>query len=125
MRAFVRGDIDGFLGLGLDNVVQLIIVVGLCQGPLGFPPGMIYGVLLPGIAFSMLVGNALYAREALRLAKRTGREDVCAIPYGINTPTMVAYVLLVMLPARNLAAATGASDPIQVAWQVGLAACFI
>jgi adenine/guanine/hypoxanthine permease len=125
MRAFVRGDIDGFLGLGLDNVVQLIIVVGLCQGPLGFPPGMIYGVLLPGIAFSMLVGNALYAREALRLAKRTGREDVCAIPYGINTPTMVAYVLLVMLPARNLAAATGASDPIRVAWQVGLAACFI
>jgi adenine/guanine/hypoxanthine permease len=107
MKAFVRGDIDGFLGLGLDNVVQLIIVVGLCQGPLGFPPDMIYGVLLPGIAFSMLVGNALYAREALRLAKRTGRDDVCAIPYGINTPTMVAYVLLVMLPARNLAAATG------------------
>jgi adenine/guanine/hypoxanthine permease len=125
MKAFVRGDIDGFLGLGLDNVVQLIIVVGLCQGPLGFPPDMIYGVLLPGIAFSMLVGNALYAREALRLAKRTGRDDVCAIPYGINTPTMVAYVLLVMLPARNLAAATGASDPIHVAWQVGLAACFI
>ena len=70
---------------------------------------MIYGVLLPGIAFSMLVGNALYAREALRLAKRTGREDVCAIPYGINTPTMVAYVALgmpanayVLLPAAGL-----------------------
>jgi AGZA family xanthine/uracil permease-like MFS transporter len=125
MRAFVRGDIDGFLGLGLDNVVQLIIVVGLCQGPLGFPAAMVYGVLLPGIAFSMLVGNALYAREALRLATRTGRNDVCAIPYGINTPTMVAYVFLVMLPARNLAAATGAADPIRVAWQVGLVACFI
>jgi adenine/guanine/hypoxanthine permease len=125
MRAFVRGDIDGFLGLGLDNVVQLIIVVGLCQGALGFPVDMIYGVLLPGIAFSMLVGNALYAREALVLAKRTGRNDVCAIPYGINTPTMVAYVLLVMVPARNLAAATGASDPVHVAWQAGLVACFI
>jgi AGZA family xanthine/uracil permease-like MFS transporter len=125
MRAFVRGDIDGFLGLGLDNVVQLIIVVGLCQGPLGFPAAMVYGVLLPGIAFSMLVGNALYAREALRLATRTGRDDVCAIPYGINTPTMVAYVFLVMLPARNLAAATGATDPIRVAWQIGLVACFI
>lgn len=125
MRAFVRGDIDGFLGLGLDNVVQLIIVVGLCQGPLGFPATIVYGVLLPGIAFSMLVGNALYAREALRLATRTGRDDVCAIPYGINTPTMVAYVFLVMLPARNLAAATGAADPIRVAWQVGLVACFI
>src|SRR6266446_5568486 len=76
-------------------------------------------------SFSMLVGNALYAREALRLATRTGRDDVCAIPYGINTPTMVAYVFLVMLPARNLAAATGAADPIRVAWQVGLVACFI
>jgi adenine/guanine/hypoxanthine permease len=125
MRAFVRGDIDGFLGLGLDNVVQLIIVVGLCTGPLGFPANMVYGVMLPGIAFSMLVGNALYAREALVLAKRTGRDDVCAIPYGINTPTMVAYVLLVMLPARNLAAATGVADPIHAAWQAGLVACFI
>ncbi len=49
MRAFVRGDIDGFLGLGLDNVVQLIIVVGLCQGPLGFPAAM---VLHRGATFS-------------------------------------------------------------------------
>jgi AGZA family xanthine/uracil permease-like MFS transporter len=86
---------------------------------------MVYGVLLPGIAFSMLVGNALYARVALGLAARTGRNDVCAIPYGINTPTMIAYVFLVMLPARNLAAASGAADPIRTAWQVGLVACFI
>jgi AGZA family xanthine/uracil permease-like MFS transporter len=121
MRAFVRGDIDGFLGLGLDNVVQLIIVVGLCQGPLGFPPDMIYGVLLPGVAFSMLVGNALYAREALRLAKRTRRDDVCAIPYGINTPTMGLIELAIAFLAKFIRRVTPAAAMLATLAGIGFA----
>ncbi len=122
MKAFVRGDLDGFIGLGLDNLVQLIILVGLCQGVLHFSPELVYGRMLPAVAVSFLVGNCLYARQALQLAKRTGRDDVCALPYGLNTPTLVAYVFLVMLPARNGAIAAGLPDPDRSAWQVGLVA---
>ena len=124
MKPFVKGDIDGFLGLALDNVVQILIIIGLCQGVLGFDSGLVYGTILPGVAVSFLVGNLLYARAALKLARETGRTDVCALPYGINTPIMIAYVFLIMRPAKELAIAAGAEDPNRIAWQAGLVACF-
>ena len=52
--------------------------------------------------------------------ERTGRTDVCALPYGINTVSLFAHVFLVMLPAKLLATAAGVADPARVAWQAGL-----
>ena len=122
-RWFVRGDIDGFFGLALDNLVQLLLIDGLCRGVLGFGDELLYGRVLPGVAVSLLVGNLFYARQARELARRTGRAT-CALPYGINTVSLFAHVFLVMLPAKLAATAAGAADPARVAWQAGLAACF-
>ena len=63
MRWFVRGDIDGFFGLALDNLVQLLLIDSLCQHVLKFPPALLYGQILPGVAVSLLVGNLFYALE--------------------------------------------------------------
>jgi AGZA family xanthine/uracil permease-like MFS transporter len=117
---FVRGDIDGFFGLALDNLVQLLLIDTLCRFVLGFPPELIYGRILPGAAVSILVGNVFYSVQARKLADRTGRTDVCALPYGINTVSLIAHVFLIMLPAKLLAARAGAPDPVRVAWQAGL-----
>jgi len=123
MRSLVRGDIDGFFGLALDNLVQLILINSLCRYVLDFPAELIYGRILPGVAVSLLFGNLFYAWQARRLARAEGRTDVCALPYGINTASLFAYVFLVMLPAKLLAEAAGAEDPSRVAWQAGLVAC--
>lgn len=123
MRWFVRGDIDGFFGLALDNLVQLLLIDALCRGVLGFPDELLYGRVLPGVAVSLLVGNLYYARQARRVAAATGRTDLCALPYGINTVSLLAHVFLVMLPAKIAAEAAGAADPARVAWLAGLAAC--
>jgi AGZA family xanthine/uracil permease-like MFS transporter len=48
---------------------------------------------------------------------------VCALPFGLNTPTLIAYVFLVMLPAKQIAKSTGAANPDEIAWQAGLVAC--
>jgi AGZA family xanthine/uracil permease-like MFS transporter len=122
MRWIVRGDVDGFFGLALDNLVQLLLIETLCQFVLGFPPELIYGRVLPGAAVSILVGNIFYSFQAKKLAERTGRTDVCALPYGINTVSLIAHVFLVMLPAKVLATRAGALDPARVAWQAGLLA---
>src|SRR4051812_48296637 len=122
MRWMVRGDIDGFFGLALDNLVQLLLIDTLCRFVLGFPPELVYGRVLPGAAISILVGNIFYSLQARRLAERTGRTDVCALPYGINTVSLIAHVFLVMLPAKALAIAAGSPDPAWVAWQAGLGA---
>jgi len=124
MRWFVRGDVDGFFGLALDNLVQLLVLSALCLGVLGFAPELVFGRVLPGAAVSLLLGNLFYAWQAQQLARREGRTDVCALPYGINTVSLFAYVFLVMLPAKLAAQAAGAADPARVAWHAGLVACF-
>ena len=122
MRLIVRGDIDGFFGLAVDNLVQLLLIDTLCRTVLGFPPELVYGRVLPGAAISILVGNVAYAFQARALAARTGRDDVCALPYGINTVSLFAHVFLVMLPAKALADRMGVADPARVAWHAGLIA---
>jgi AGZA family xanthine/uracil permease-like MFS transporter len=122
MKWFVRGDIDGFFGLALDNLVQLLVIDVLCRFVLGFEADLLYGAVLPGCAVSLLIGNLYYAWQAKKLAAETGRDDICALPYGINTVSLFAHVFLVMLPAKLAAEAAGLEDPTRVAWQAGLVA---
>lgn len=126
MPWLVRGDIDGFFGLAIDNLVQLLVIVALCRGVLGFSDTLILGTILPGAAVSLVVGNIFYAWQAKELSRRTGRNDICALPYGINTVSLFAFVFLVMLPALLAAKARGLGDheATLAAWRLGLVACF-
>ena len=124
MKLFTRGDWEGFFAAFINNLVQLLILAPLCMMVLGFSPQLIFGTILPGVAISFLVGNLFYAWQAVKLAQREGRDDVCALPYGISTPGLFAHIFLVMLPAKLLAIEQGLPDPERVAWQAGLVATF-
>jgi AGZA family xanthine/uracil permease-like MFS transporter len=126
MGWLVRGDIDGFFGLAVDNLIQLLVIAALLDGVLGLDRELVLGRVLPGAALSILVGNVFYSIQAKRLADRTGRRDVTALPYGINTISLFAFVFLVMLPVK-LAALSAGLAPDQAAlaaWRAGLVACF-
>lgn len=116
---FVRKDLDGFFGLMIDNLIQLVLIVSLCRELIHLPDSYIFGRILPGAAISILVGNFFYSWQARRLARKSGREDVTALPYGINTVSLFAYVFFIMLPVYQ-----ETQDPIW-AWKVGLVACFL
>jgi AGZA family xanthine/uracil permease-like MFS transporter len=81
----------------------------------GFPADLVLGRMLPGTALGVLVGDLAYTAMAVRLARRTGRDDVTAMPFGIDTPTLFAMVFGVLGPVKL---ATG--DPV-LAWKVGRA----
>jgi AGZA family xanthine/uracil permease-like MFS transporter len=81
----------------------------------GFPADLVLGRMLPGTALGVLVGDVAYTVMAVRLARRTGRDDVTAMPFGIDTPTLFAMVFGVLGPVKL---ATG--DPV-LAWQVAMA----
>ena len=100
-------------------MIQLILIVSLCRELIHLPDSYIFGRILPGAAISILVGNFFYAWQARRLARETGREDVTALPYGINTVSLFAFVFFIMLPIEQ-----ETKDPIW-AWKVGLVACFL
>lgn len=116
---FARGDIDGFFGLFIDNLLQLMLIDVLCRSVCGLPAELVTGRILPGAALSILAGNLFYAWQARRLMKETGRTDVTALPYGINTVSLLAFVFLIMAPVYR---ETG--DPI-LTWRVGILACFL
>jgi AGZA family xanthine/uracil permease-like MFS transporter len=124
-RWFVRQDVDGLLGLALDNLIQILLIVGLCRGLLGYPSSLIYGRILPAVALSLIVGNLYYSWLAYRLGIKEGRGDRTALPYGINTVSLFAHVFLVMLPIKLIALDRGATldEAIELSWQAGLVAC--
>ncbi|HKX12947.1 MAG TPA: NCS2 family permease, partial [bacterium] len=118
-RLFVGGDLDGFFGLFVDNLLQLMLIDVLCRGVCGLPDELVVGRILPGAAISILLGNLFYSWQAWKLAKATGRSDVTALPYGINTPSLVAFIFLIMGPVYQ-----ETKDPVLV-WKVGLFACLL
>ena len=124
---FQSGDLDGFFGLAIDNLIQFLLILALCRGVLGFSVELLLGRVLPGAALSVIVGNLYYAWQAQQLSRRAGRTDVTALPYGINTVSLFAFVFLVMLPMKLAAAARGATpdEAALAAWQLGLGACFL
>lgn len=124
MPRIVRGDIDGFFGLFVDNLVQLIVIAKLCPLVCGIPSEHVTQVILPGAAISILIGNLFYCWQAWRLMRQTGRNDVTALPYGINTPSVFAFMFLIMAPVYRQAQEAGVPDAWKAAWQVGLFACF-
>lgn len=112
-----KGDLDGFFGLFVDNLIQLILIVVLCGNILQMPNQMVFGRILPGVAVSLLVGNLFYAFQARKLALESGQNQVTALPYGVNTVSLFAFILFVMKPVLDQ------TQDVELAWRVGLAAC--
>src|SRR5881296_733100 len=124
----VRGDLDGFFGLAVDNLIQFLLILDLCVGMCGLPAGFVVSRILPGAAVSLIVGNLFYAWQARRVARRERREDVTALPFGINTVSLFAFVLFVMAPTfQDWSTRPGVTreQAATVAWQVGLVACLL
>jgi AGZA family xanthine/uracil permease-like MFS transporter len=115
---FCRGDLDGFFGLFVDNLLQLMLISVLCQAVAGLPADFVSSRILPGAALSILIGNAFYAWQAKKLAESTKRPDTTALPYGINTLSLFAFIFLIMGPVYR---ETHSPD---LAWKAGLFACF-
>ena len=124
---FSLSDAEGFFGLMVDNLVQYILIVVLLTVLVGLQREFVISSVLPAVAISLIIGNLYYAWLAQRLSAATGRKDVTALPYGINTISVFAFIFLVMIPAKLAAQSQGATpqEAALVAWRVGVAACFL
>ncbi|HDS1221085.1 hypothetical protein ABE543_16340 [Stenotrophomonas sp. TWI169] len=126
-RWFVAGDFNGFFGLVVDNLSILGFIAMALVGIFQFPADVVFGRMFPGTAFGVLIGNLLYTLMARRLAARTGRDDVTAMPLGLDAPTSIGMALLVLGPAFVAFKQQG-MDPHAAGiatWQLGMAALVI
>ena len=123
---WARGDLDGFFGLMVDNLVQVLAIISLSGLIAGLPEMMIFQRVLPGVAISLLVGNLFYGIQAHWVARRHRNEDTTALPYGINTPSVIAYILFVMGPVyAEYSVKLDPARAAELAWAAGVAACLV
>src|SRR3954466_8743540 len=118
-KLWVPGDWNAFFGFGTNILVNLLTLTGLLRYVLEMPADLVFKRILPAAGMMMCMSTMYYAWLAYRLAKKTGRSDVCALPSGISVPHMFIVTLVIMLPVKL---ATG--DPIK-GWQAGLTWVFI
>jgi adenine/guanine/hypoxanthine permease len=113
------GDLNAFFGLMLDNVTNLVILTSILAGVFGYPVGSIYTLMIPGTALGVLFGDAVYTWLAFRLAQKTGKSDITAMPLGLDTPSTIGIASAVLGPIY-----LETKDPI-LTWQVGMATLMI
>ncbi len=119
VRWWVPGDWNGFFGLFTNVVLNVIVLTGLCLYVVKLPEDLVFGRILPALGIALPLGNLYYAWLARQLARKEGRTDVTAMPYGPSVPHMFIVVFVVMLPVYLK------TNDAKLAWQAGLAWCFI
>jgi AGZA family xanthine/uracil permease-like MFS transporter len=113
------GDLNAFFGLGINLLVNVLVLGSLAAGVVHISGHDVNGVILPALGIELLIGNLFYFTLARRLARREGRTDVTAMPYGPSVPHMFIVTLVIMLPVY-----LRTHDPV-LAWQAGIAWAFI
>lgn len=78
---FVRGDIDGFFGLFIDNLVNLVIIVATLTGLFNMPADIVFGKIIPGAAIAILFGNIHFEK----------------IGFGVGKEFAIGYLILTVL----------------------------
>ena len=122
------GDINAFFGLALDNLADLVLAVSLLATVFGYPVDFALSHFVPGTAVGVVVGDLLFTWLAFRLARKTGRGDVTAMPLGLDTPSTFGMVFLVIGPAFLAARGPADAPPETIAaaarhaWHVGMCA---
>jgi len=111
---WVSGDWNAFFGFGTNILVNMLVLTGLLRLVLKMPDSIVFGRILPALGLMMCLSTLYYAWLAYRLALKTGRDDVCALPSGVSVPHMFIVAFVIMLP---IAAKTG--DPVK-GWEAGL-----
>ncbi|MBD7919426.1 gamma-glutamylcyclotransferase [Cellulomonas sp. Sa3CUA2] len=116
---WTTGDWNGLFGLGTNVLLNVIVLTGLCLAVVQIPADTVYGRVLPALGIALPLGNIWYAVLARRLARREGRTDVTALPYGPSVPHTFIVVFVVMLPVFLQ------TQDALAAWRAGLAWAFI
>ena len=123
VKLFVPGDLNGFFGLMFDNMTVLSFLAGILIFVFKYPADIVFTRMFPGTAFGVLFGDLAYTWMAVKLAKKTGRDDVTAMPLGLDTPSTIGIALAVLGPAFLAMKGQGMDErsAAMMTWYIGMA----
>src|SRR5438093_240396 len=118
-RLWVPGDWNAFFGLGTNVLLNVLVLSSLVLFVIKLPNDIVYGRILPALGIALPIGNLYYAYLAYRLARKEGRDDVAAMPYGPSVPHYFFVTFVIMLPV-----VIKTNGDVLKAWEAGLAWAF-
>src|SRR6202522_3918644 len=113
-KLWTSGDLNAFFGFGTNILTNMLTLTILLRFVIKMPDSIVFGRILPAVGLMMCLSTFYYAWLAYRLARNTGRNDVCALPSGVSVPHMFIVTFVIMLPITSK---TG--DPLK-GWSAGL-----
>lgn len=117
VKLWQKSDLNGFFGLFTNLLTNMIVMASLLSVVVGLPNDIVFGRIIPAVGVSIFLSSVCYSFMAYKLAKKTGRNDVTALPAGASVPHMFLIVFLVLGPIY------WSTNDANLAWGAALAWC--
>jgi adenine/guanine/hypoxanthine permease len=111
-----KGDIAAAFGLFVNVLTDFLVMISLLIGVVGMPSEFVFKRIVPGFGFAVLLSGIIFAYFAYKLAKKTGREDVTALPSGSSSPGIFLIVFVIMLPLYHQTQDAVFTTTVAVIW---------
>ncbi|MGL5329803.1 MAG: hypothetical protein ACRDD7_11065 [Peptostreptococcaceae bacterium] len=118
-KIITKDDINGFFGLLMNNLTNLLVITSLLIVVVGLPKEIVYQNVLPGLGIALFFASVYYTYMGYKLRRDTGDIGVTALPSGVSVPHMYLIVFMVIGPVF-----WSTNNPY-LAWYCGIAWCFI
>ncbi len=111
-----KGDFAASFGLFTNVLTDFLVMISLLIGVVGMPKEFVYKQIVPGFGFAVLLSGIMFAYFAYRLAKKTGRKDVTALPSGSSSPGIFLIVFVIMLPLYHQTQDAAFTTTVAILW---------
>lgn len=98
LKIWKKGDWAAYFGLLANNLTNLLTMISLLLFVVGFPKEIVYGRIVPGFGLGVFLASCCYFVFGYLLTKKTGRNDITALPSGPSAPSIFTVTFLVILP---------------------------
>lgn len=111
-----KGDIAASFGLFTNVLTDFLVMISLLIGVVGMPSDFVFKRIVPGFGLAVLISGIVFAYFAYKLAKKTGRTDVTALPSGSSSPGIFLIVFVIMLPLYQQTQDAAFTTTVAIIW---------
>lgn len=111
-----KGDFAASFGLFVNVLTDFLVMISLLIYVVGMPKEFVYEQIVPGFGTAVLISGLIFAYFAYKLAKKTGRADVTALPSGSSSPGIFLIIFMIMLPLYHQTKDAAFTTTVGVIW---------
>lgn len=111
-----KGDFAASFGLFVNVLTDFLVMISLLLYVVGMPKEFVFEQIVPGFGTAVLVSGLIFAYFAYKLAKKTGRKDVTALPSGSSSPGIFLIIFMIMLPLYHQTKDAAFTTTVGVIW---------